>query len=75
MALEMLIREAKGMSDDALIQVVHFMRFLKLESIRSRDESSDVRLRKAGKRKGQIVMAEDFDVPLEDFYDVNTFWE
>ena len=67
MALEMLIREAKGMSDDALIQVVHFMRFLKLESIRSRDESSDVRLRKAGKRKGQIVMAEDFDAPLEDF--------
>ena len=67
MALEMLIREAKGMPEDALMQVVHFMRFLKLESIRSCDESSVVRLRKAGKRKGQIIMAEDFDVPLEDF--------
>ena len=73
MGIELVLREARGMSDDALREVVHFMRYLKIESIRKypadippSDGSKPV-LRKAGLRQGQIWISDDFDAPLDDF--------
>ena len=69
MPLDMLISEANGLSDDALMEVVRFMRFLKTERKETGNESGEggKKRRKAGMYAGQIWMAEDFDEPLEDF--------
>lgn len=70
MPLDMLISEANGLSDDALMEVVRFMRFLKTErkeNAASGDKAEALKRRRAGKYAGQIWMAEDFDEPLEDF--------
>ena len=69
MALDLIVQEAEGMTDEALMEVVRYMRFLKIEIIRSATET------KQGKRKkrtggiyhGQIRIADDFDAPLSDF--------
>lgn len=74
MAYEMLMQEAQGMSEAALMEVVRFMRFLKGEhqaeskqSASAQDKDSSKWLRKPGGLRGKIVMADDFDAPLEDF--------
>ena len=74
MALELLLEEAQGMSEASLMEVVRFMRFVKQENNRDLKESipylpEDNKLvfRKPGLYKGQIVMADDFDAPLDDF--------
>ena len=74
MPLDLVIREAKGMSDEALMEVVNFMRFLKLESFRGmhpetgQDSDSIRRNRRTpGLRHGQIMISDDFDAPLDDF--------
>ena len=70
MALELLMAEAQGMSEEALMEVLRFMRFIKVESRRevaSVSETEKPVLRKAGKYRGQIVIADDFDEPLEEF--------
>ena len=67
MPLDMLIAEAKGMSDEAIMDVLHYTRFIKVEYSRSAlpvSEADKPRIRKAGKYKGKIVMADDFDAPL-----------
>lgn len=73
MAYEMLLQEAQGMSEAALMEVVRFMRFIKLEiqSEEAKNTTEPVNdkkdwIRKPGGMKG-IVMADDFDAPLEDF--------
>ena len=74
MPLDLVIREAKGMSDEALMEVVNFMRFLKLESFKGidselgqEDASTRRNRRTPGLRRGQIMISDDFDAPLEDF--------
>lgn len=54
------------------MQIVRFVRFIRLEHDRDRgSESEGARVavstkRVAGKRRGQIKMASDFDDPIED---------
>jgi hypothetical protein len=74
MALELLLEEAQGMSEASLMEVVRFMRFVKQENNRDLKESipylpedNKPVFRKPGLYKGQIVMADDFDAPLDDF--------
>lgn len=72
MALDMIIQEAKGMSDEALMEVVRFMKFIKLESRNISASTSDTgvgkkRIRSAGMYRGQGWMSDDFDEPLDDF--------
>lgn len=69
MAYELLLEEAQGMSESALMEVVRFMRFLKKETAacsESQKESQPV-IRKAGLYRGRVDMSDDFDAPLEDF--------
>ena len=74
MALELLLEEAQGMSEASLMEVVRFMRFVKLEnhnasenSILLEKEGSKPAIRKPGLYKGQIRIADDFDAPVDDF--------
>ena len=71
MPMELLLEEAKDMSDEALMEVLHYMRFLKLETRREQEGSLSQNqprvLRKAGVYSGLGWMAEVFDAPLEDF--------
>ena len=70
MELELLMAEAQGMSEDALLEVLRFMRFIKVESRREdafATETEKPVIRKAGKYRGKIVMSDDFDEPLEEF--------
>jgi len=75
MGLDLLIQETKGLSEEALMEVVRFVRFMKIESAANMSGFSNVnetnsqrrKLRTAGKYRGQGWMADDFDDPLEDF--------
>ena len=72
MALDILLDEARGLPEDALMEVVRFTRFIKIET---RSKSSEIGglnknkkvLRTAGKYRGKIKMTEDFDEPLTEF--------
>ncbi|MBQ9198499.1 MAG: DUF2281 domain-containing protein [Clostridia bacterium] len=68
MALELLMDEAKGMSDEALMQVVQYMRFLKWEKKEKKALSVDGMdiLRQPGMYRHMIKIADDFDAPLDD---------
>lgn len=74
MAIDILLQETKGLSDEALMEIVRFVRFMKSEtSDISRQESENhdssvkpVR-RKGGKYRGQGWMASDFNAPMEEF--------
>ena len=70
MELEMLMDEAKDMSEDTLMQVVQYMRFLKWEKLQPQapslsQEKKAVR-RRPGLYQGLIQIADDFDAPLAD---------
>ena len=70
MPLDMLIAETKGMSDEAIRDILRYARFVKYEYQRSAGpmaETNKPAIRKAGKYKGKIEMSEDFDAPLDDF--------
>ena len=68
MALELLVEEAKGMSEESLMEVLRFMRFIKIENRHEHSLSTDGPVvREAGKYRGQIVMSDDFNEPLEEF--------
>ena len=71
MSLELLISEAKGMSDVALMEGVHYMRYLKITAGKNLniDNSNNKKnkYRMAGKYKGKGWMADDFDAPIDDF--------
>ena len=64
MALELLLQEAQGLSEDSLMEVLRFMRFNKAEGERAASQTTQ---RKAGQYRGQIWMAEDFDAPMSEF--------
>ena len=73
MALDLLIQEAQGLSEDALMEVIRFMKFIKAENANDmnagKSDSKDSKriFRKAGKYRGQIWIADDFDAPLDSF--------
>ena len=77
MPLEMLLQqETKGLTDEALREVIRYIRFMKIEAGNSikygRTEpasgiSEKIKRRCAGKYRGQGWMSDDFDAPLDDF--------
>ena len=74
MGIELLLQETKGLSEEALMEVVRFVRFMKTET-RNGSESAETgsitggkkKIRSAGKYRGKGWMADDFDAPLDDF--------
>lgn len=76
MAIELLLNEAQGMSEEALMEVIRFMRFIKVDSMDNSSSDSDTvqgvrKYRTAGSYRGQIKMSEDFDEPIDDFIGPN----
>ena len=72
MTLDTLLTEAQGLPEDALMEVVRFVRFIKSEiqarpSGISLSRANEKPVRTAGKYRGKIKMAEDFDEPLDEF--------
>ena len=74
MPIDLLLKEAKGMTDDSLMEVIHYMRYLKIRSTGTRASghaavaSNGKRiLREPGLYHGAIKMTDDFDAPLDDF--------
>ena len=71
MAIEALLKEAKGLSEESLLEVIRFIRFLKQEHQNSSDLPdalpSQQKIRKEGLYKGQIWMSDDFNSPLDEF--------
>ena len=70
MELEILIDEAKDMSEDTLMQVVQYMRFLKWEKLQPEDpadgQEKKTVYRQPGLYQGMIHITDDFDAPLAD---------
>lgn len=70
MAIDILLHEAQGLPEDAIMEVVRFVKFIKAEGM-SRSAAHVVekqkKVRNAGKYRGQIKMSDDFDAPLEEF--------
>ena len=70
MPIEMLMAEAQGLPEDAIKDVLRYTRFIKIEYSRTATlvpETEKPVIRKAGKYKGKIIMADDFDAPLDMF--------
>lgn len=73
MAIDVLLHEAQGLSEDALMEVIRFVRFIKSERENppgkaiTTDGTAKKKIRSAGKYRGAIKMADDFDAPLEEF--------
>ena len=74
MLFEMLIEEARGMTDDALMEVIHYIRFLKtyskdsnyVEIIPSLDDKRKI-YREPGIYKNKLKISKSFDEALDDF--------
>ena len=69
MPLDMLMEEAKGMSDEALLEVVHFMQFLKFSPTQTDGTQSKEKkvYRTTALYKNQNKMAEGFDDTTEEY--------
>ena len=70
MPIELLMQEARGMSDTDIMVLVRFARLLKFDGDSAAGAVSQnprKKYREAGALRGQGWMAEDFDAPLEDF--------
>lgn len=67
MALDLLLDETRGLPDELIMQIVRYARFIRSEHARDTDSETTNARRVAGKRRGQIRMAADFDDPLDDF--------
>ena len=70
MALDLILQEAQGLSEESLMEVIRFMKFIKAEGMKAADAKSEMeysKVRKAGLYRGQIWMADDFDAPLSEF--------
>ncbi len=70
MLVDTLVKEAQGLPEDMVMNIVRYTRFLKSEygaqPVREMTKN-DGWYRKPGLLKGQIVMSDDFDEPLDDF--------
>ena len=76
MLIDVSMEEARGMPDDAIMDLVRHARSLKADrhaeaaSAAPDAESGESGwYRKPGLFKGQISMSDDFDAPLDDFED------
>lgn len=74
MSIDALIQEARGMTDDTLMEVIHFMKYLKIAPLRKSSfkvvptgQNEKSVYRRPGLYKDQIRIAEGFDDPLDDF--------
>ena len=74
MPLEMLMEEAKGMTDDALMEVIHYMQFLKtvpqntvVVAVSQTINNQEKLYRKPGIYKNKIKILEEFDNIPDDF--------
>lgn len=74
MPLDALLQEARGMTDDTIMEVIHYMQFLKIAPMRKTSytvtptsKSGESIYRKPGLYKDQIKIAEGFDEALDDF--------
>ena len=68
MAIETLMQEAEGTSEEILEKVVSYLKFLKYEA--KNENASDPGKKKGrpyGIYQGAIKMSDDFDAPLDDF--------
>ncbi len=83
MSIDVLLQEARGMTDDTLREVIHYMQFLKVApsrtievSVTPIEENKEIVYRQPGLYKNQIKMSDDFDNPLDDFeeYMYCYFW-
>ena len=63
---QILIQEIHTLPESLKQEVLHFVQFLKQKQ-NGATETEKRQPRKAGSAKGEIIMAEDFDAPLEDF--------
>ena len=70
MAFELLVAEASDLSEDSIMEVVRYIRKIKEKAQRTDGDMSERSypvVREAGKYRGQIVMTDDFDEPLDAF--------
>ena len=74
MPFEMLLEEAREMTDEALMEVIHYIQFLKtsskdtndVEIAPSREDKGKI-YREPGIYKNKLKILEGFDEPLDDF--------
>ena len=73
MLIDVSMEEARGMPDDAIMDLVRHARSLKAdrhaEAASAAPDAAGGWYRKPGLFKGQISMSDDFDAPLDDFED------
>ena len=69
MPYDLLLQEIQGLPDEMLLEILHFARFIKVESLagEGHGKEQEKKTRRAGLLRGQIRMTEDFDAPLEEF--------
>ncbi len=66
MTEQTLIQEIHTLPESLKQEVLHFVQFLKQKQT-VEEKPTKRRKRKAGSAKGEIIMADDFEAPLEDF--------
>jgi hypothetical protein len=67
MTEQALIQEIHTLPESLKLEVLHFVQFLKQKQTEKSATETPRKKRKAGSAKGEIIMADDFDAPLEDF--------
>lgn len=72
MSIDDLVREAQGLPENLIENLVNYAQFLKYNQVHGvkKQRDKDGKFRSAGILKGKIFIADDFDEPLEDFNDV-----
>lgn len=64
-----ILESLKQLPDSLQQEVLHYIEFLKARYATPEAQPTQPKKRQAGRLKGKIIMAEDFDVPLEDLKD------
>ncbi|MBW4440472.1 MAG: DUF2281 domain-containing protein [Plectolyngbya sp. WJT66-NPBG17] len=62
-----ILENLRQLPDSLQQEVLHYVKFLKARY--APETTSSQKKRQAGRLKGKIIMAEDFDAPLEEFKD------
>lgn len=64
-----ILESLKQLPDPLQQEVLHYIEFLKARYATPEPQPAHPKKRQAGRLKGKIVMAEDFDAPLKDLKD------
>ncbi len=67
MAIDLLLQEAQGLSEDTILEIVRFVQFIKQERNSQGEAAPGSRRSLSEKYAGKVKMSEDFDEPLEEF--------